>query len=417
MSQSSRQRFLGRHGRHITLALAADGALPTEFRLFTKGLNTTEKGDVIFDSIAAKSVMAAYRKWGVDLSIDLEHGMLEVEPGAPDPTARDARGWCKLELRPDGSLWAVDVRWTPDGARRLTEKTQRYISPTFLPDPKTNRVVKMFNIALTSAPATHDTPALVAASATGDHRMKYEHVKAALAAMQEGDHEKAMGILSEMVTDAASEDGSKPEDKSGAEGDGAEGVPEEKKEAVIDPKVVASSADDADEKEEEDPAKKPERKAMRAMLRSLTSSKTFGEALSKVEAFRTSHLTLETERTKLAAERAVLESAERRQLVGDLVKIGAEFPSTVWADDKATTIKPRWAAMPIVALRAHVADQKTARGATKTAPAKGVQPAVVQGAAPELVQLSAEELAVCKSMDCDPATFAALKAFRDGKKA
>jgi phage I-like protein len=107
--------------------------------------------------------MAAYRSWGVDLAIDLEHQMLEVEPGtSPDPTARDARGSCKLELR-NGELWAFGVTWTPDGAQRLQQKRQRYVSPAFDADTKTKRVLKMINVAITSIPATHHTPALVAA--------------------------------------------------------------------------------------------------------------------------------------------------------------------------------------------------------------------------------------------------------------
>jgi phage I-like protein len=146
-----------------TLAVANGSEPPKEFRLFVSGWNDTENGKYLFDEVAAKATMAAYAKWGVELAIDLEHQMLD--PVASDPTARDARGWFKLELRDDGSLWAVNVRWTEDGAQRLSEKRQRYISPAFEVDPKTKRVVKIINAAITSIPATHDTPALVAASA------------------------------------------------------------------------------------------------------------------------------------------------------------------------------------------------------------------------------------------------------------
>src|SRR5687768_7283872 len=95
----------------------AGGQPPTEFRLFKAGWNDTQKGAFLFDEAAAKSVMDAYRVWGVDLAIDLEHQMLDGAPH-PDPTARDARGWAKLEVR-NGELWAVNVRWTGDGAARI----------------------------------------------------------------------------------------------------------------------------------------------------------------------------------------------------------------------------------------------------------------------------------------------------------
>jgi hypothetical protein len=145
----------------VTLSMGVT-AMPTSFRLFAKNWNKTAKGDFLFDDVAAKSVMAAYQKHGVDLALDLEHGMLE-EPGA-DPTQRDARAWFKLELR-SGELWATAVSWTQDGAARLAEKRQRYISPAFESDPKTKRITEVFNAALTSTPATHNAPALVAASA------------------------------------------------------------------------------------------------------------------------------------------------------------------------------------------------------------------------------------------------------------
>src|SRR5665213_807565 len=144
--------------RRLAISVGSNGELPTEFRLFTAGWNDTENGKFLFDQKAAQSVMAAYAKWGVDVAIDLEHQMLDGG-SSPDPTARDARGWCKLELRPDGSLWATNATWTPDGASRLTNKTQRYVSPAFEVDPKTQRVSKIVNIAITSIPATHDTPA------------------------------------------------------------------------------------------------------------------------------------------------------------------------------------------------------------------------------------------------------------------
>ncbi len=154
--------MLPRTTRTLSISLGEGDALPTEFRLFTSGWNDTENGRYLFDAQAASAVMTAYAKWGVDLAIDLEHQMLE--PGiAPDPTAKDARGWCRLELRDDGSLWAVGVTWTADGAARLSEKRQRYVSPAFGVDPETSRITSILNVAITAIPATHDTPALVAA--------------------------------------------------------------------------------------------------------------------------------------------------------------------------------------------------------------------------------------------------------------
>lgn len=150
------------------LALDTSGEeLPAEFRLFVAGWNETENGNYLFDDEAAAAVMAAQDAHQVDRMIDLEHLSLDTESNNFDP---DARGWCKLELRDDGSLWAVDVKWTEDGAQRLRDKRQRYVSPAFEIDPETKRVTKIVNIALTALPATHGTPELVAARTARDLR-------------------------------------------------------------------------------------------------------------------------------------------------------------------------------------------------------------------------------------------------------
>lgn len=140
-------------------ALADD--LPSEFRIFTAGVNPSSKGDHIFDARAAESVMAWYRREGVDMMIDLEHHALDASAAARADAA-DARGWFQLELR-QGELWAVNVRWTPDGMRRLAERTQRYTSPAFMVD-ESGRITRLLNVALVSMPATFDAQPLIAAS-------------------------------------------------------------------------------------------------------------------------------------------------------------------------------------------------------------------------------------------------------------
>lgn len=156
--RSARLRALGAH----TIDVAVDGeAPPTEFRLFKAGENETTQGTFIFDAEAASAVMAAAaQRDGVDYPIDLEHLSLEsTDSRGFDP---DARGWFCLAVR-NGELWAVNVRWTPDGQRRLSERTQRYVSPAFTVDDE-DRVTEIVNVALVAMPATHGTPALVAAN-------------------------------------------------------------------------------------------------------------------------------------------------------------------------------------------------------------------------------------------------------------
>lgn len=139
--------------------------LPKEFRLFKAGANPTTRGTDLFDAQAARAVMTAYRRQGVDLMIDLNHDSLDSAARRQRSDAGDAMGWFKLEVR-RGELWAVDVRWTPGGEARLRAKKQRYVSPAFMRDAS-GRVVELVNVGLVAMPATHEAPELIAASRLG----------------------------------------------------------------------------------------------------------------------------------------------------------------------------------------------------------------------------------------------------------
>jgi phage I-like protein len=298
----------------VVLDLFSDGSPPSEFRLFKAGVNHTEIGDFIFDDAAASATMAAYEAHGVDRMVDLEH--LSIDQASPnyDP---DARASCKLEIRNDGELWAVDVKWTEDGARRLREKTQRYVSPFFAFDDE-RRVVKIVNIALTAMPATHQTPELVAASiagaqnqtaalAGGDSGMNPELVKKALDALQAGDAEAAAEILKEMVASAAS--GGEVEVE-------AEVAPlQEEPMEEEDEAAAAALADDAE------PEAAASVVAGMTQLMAMTGKKTVSEAVLAVGDVYRDH-------EKFQKDKRSFELGRRKANVIKLQKLGAETPDT-----------------------------------------------------------------------------------------
>lgn len=157
--------------------MAEGSALPTEFRIFAPGVNTTAKGDFDYDPAARQTMLsAAQKRPGVRFMIDLEHDSLHPERRAQRADAGDARGWFSLDFRPDGSLWACNVTWTPDGARRLIEKTQAYISPAFKHVIENGKLypLELVNAALCAVPAMNDAAALVAASRFSDLRTPLE---------------------------------------------------------------------------------------------------------------------------------------------------------------------------------------------------------------------------------------------------
>lgn len=152
----------------VLLKALSEGIPPKEFRIFEKGWNDTAKGRFLFDEEAAKMVMSSYERDGIDRMVDLEHFSLpDQNDNIKDP---DARGWYQLAIR-NGELWAINVTWTPDGDRRLRERTQRYISPAFTFDEESGRVTELYNVAICGIPATYDAPALVAASKRGNKKI------------------------------------------------------------------------------------------------------------------------------------------------------------------------------------------------------------------------------------------------------
>lgn len=216
----------------ITLTLASN-APPREFRIFKRGVNKTEKGSYLFDNAAARSVMSRFREINNDGMIDLEHLSLDDKAPNYDP---DARGSYRIELR-QGELWAVDVSWTPDGAARLRNRTQRYFSPTFYYNSETMRITELYNIAICAIPASHDAPALVAASSKvgkqiGSLSLEVKKMDLAKVAAQLGLGEDA---TLEQILEAIKALQEEPEDvKDDPKGDDD---PPKKEEAKDDPKV------------------------------------------------------------------------------------------------------------------------------------------------------------------------------------
>lgn len=316
-----------------TTTIALSATPPTEFRLFVAGWNETTKGSFLFDDEAATAVMAAYAEHGVDLAIDLEHQALE--PGASaDPTARDARGWFGLEVR-NGELFAINVKWTDDGAARLTEKRQRYISPAFETEPETNRVLKIINAALTAIPATHQTPALIAASQRKNETMATPEANPtpkltdAIAALEAGDADVALAIMKALAdAEAATEKDAPPE----------------------------APAED---------------KAAKATILRATSTKTLVAAAAEVKA-------LAKERQALAAERDEYASAERTRLCARLVADANHAPASVWADPFVKGVpKPFLQRMTIAELREHVDSEVAAvPSGRRTIQTKQIRPPV-----------------------------------------
>jgi phage I-like protein len=353
-------------------------------------MNESSKGPTLFDAEAAAMVMATYQREGVDMMIDLNHEALDSMLVRPD--CADARGWAQLELREDGSLWAVNVRWTPDGARRLTEKTQRYISPAFCQDEKTGRVTTLINCAIVAMPATYDAPALVAAAraplarvtsrASVRNTMDPEQLKAAIDAITDGSLAKALGL------DA----GAKPSEildvlngaiaALGPDGGKDEGADDAAPESPDAPPADPMAASAAPVMNSADP--------VGAELMRVLGTATVVEALGEIGA-------LVASRSKIDSDRAAFELSQRLELVAELVKLDAETPATAWADTDKKILCKRLLSEPLAELRTRVT---ALRG---KAPKAKVEPPAT-GA---VIELTAEQKRACKRAKITEAEFIA----------
>jgi phage I-like protein len=167
---------------------------PTEFRIFRKGENPTEKGTFLFDDQAAASVMANYALRGKVLRIDYNHGTTIQDP---TPEMAIAAGSFVPEVR-DGELWATNVQWTARAAGYLAAGEYCEFSPLFNHDK--NRITWVRNLALTNLPAMDQTIPLVAANANdeGDEDMTTE---CTACAAKDQEMAKMLGQLTALAAD------------------------------------------------------------------------------------------------------------------------------------------------------------------------------------------------------------------------
>jgi phage I-like protein len=131
---------------------------PTEITLFKAGWTDTKKGRFLFDEKAQEMVMQSAKTDGRDLiPFDIGHGMLS----GTDEGRHKAAGWFKLEVGRYGDLLATDIEWTPKTREALENREYRFHSPAIGFDPKTRRVARVLNVALTNMPATNNQTPLV----------------------------------------------------------------------------------------------------------------------------------------------------------------------------------------------------------------------------------------------------------------
>lgn len=377
---------------HLLNAIASEP--PKEFRLFAYGANETSKGVFVLAPEGAAKIVEECKLHGVDLMIDYDHASLN--PFSVDPALSGrAAGWFNVEARGDG-LWATNVRWTEAASGAIRAKEWRYVSPAFAAD-EAGTITSLLNVAITNMPATRRAIPLVAANRRARRNlsrhegcMTPEQLQAIIDLLDAGDVEGAKAALTVMAA-------GNPAPEAEAPSEAAPAAPE-----------VASEAPAAPSEED---------KQMLAGARvalSVLGVQLADEMVAEVKRLHGVAKDLEAREAKVAEAKAVLEAGERKRLVAELVKLGAEVPATAWSDDTASTPCKRLQAEPIEEMRARVQTLSASKG--KASPAK--PPASPDAdASGRIVQtsrgavtLSAREIAICNEYGTSLADYAESKA-------
>ena len=183
------------HGTAIEDADLSSSAPPEWIMLIPAGEFSGRDGRGPFRLAATARVIAATEALGLKagVPIDYDHATDFAAPkGRPAPAA----GWIRDFQEREGALWGR-VEWTPHGAKAITSREYRYISPVFQYSPD-GTVTRLLRAGLTNNPNLY----LTAISARAG---------AELAPHREGD--KAMDTLLQQLCEMLElEDDASPED-------------------------------------------------------------------------------------------------------------------------------------------------------------------------------------------------------------
>lgn len=129
------------------------------------------------------------------IPLDWEHATeLKAPKGEPAPAA----GWIEEVQIRDGATWGR-VAWTPKGQQAVAEREYRYLSPAFLHEKASGRILKLINAGLTNRPNLNLT-ALNRAETPPEEAMD-EKLLAALGLPKDATAEQAHNAVTKMKAD------------------------------------------------------------------------------------------------------------------------------------------------------------------------------------------------------------------------
>jgi Mu-like prophage I protein len=176
------------------IALNDQGGAPEWVELIPPGYDVRGKDGRAWINPAPQLVVDAFDP-RLPLPVDWEHA---TEVRAPQGLDAPAAAWIEeLAIRDGGAIWGR-TSWTPQGARQVTEKQYRFLSPVFAFDRATGAIRRLLSAALTNTPNLTLTALnrQSAAQAQGLHR-DHEETTLDIAALR-----TALGLPADASDDA-----------------------------------------------------------------------------------------------------------------------------------------------------------------------------------------------------------------------
>ncbi|MCA8880383.1 MAG: hypothetical protein KDA73_10615 [Rhodobacteraceae bacterium] len=129
------------------LALNAGEASPEWVQLTPAGPDITGRDGRSWRLSDPAAVAARFAARRQPIVVDIDHLSELAKPGEPAP----AQGWIEtVEVR-DGALWG-QVSWNKSGRALMEAEAYRFLSPTFLFDPKSREIMSLRSAALVHRP-------------------------------------------------------------------------------------------------------------------------------------------------------------------------------------------------------------------------------------------------------------------------
>lgn len=398
----------------VPIELSDDGSLPSAVRILKFGVNASEKGDYVLTQGSAQQIVDNFHKRAGSNArfgmLDLEHLSLDQSNPNYDP---NPRAWWDVELRDDG-IYLTNLHWLEDGARRVKEKLQRFLSPVVLYDDK-GIVRKLINVALTAQPALHDTTALVAASAAsaaGDTPMAEDNsqdlaatIAGALKSL--GIDPKVQQALAKSLGIELTGDTEKDIAAIKTAMDEYSGKVGKVLQLVKEIKGGAETPSDAPS--ESPPSDSPPADAQMASVAASIVASTgvaAGDLAGQVEIWRQSFLSMQADKEAVEKQKKELEAKERHGLIVALLGMNAETIQTAWEPGQEGKVPQEHLLVPIEKLRKRVA----ALSAIHRSPSPPSAPSSPTHG------LTNEELAKCKAKGVDPEKYAGTRARMNARK-